>query len=117
MRLTRMSHAHRAEPMRTAATGGAFVAPVRVLLADGQGLVRAGFRLLLDATERISVVGEAASSEEAVAVAPRLLPDVTLIDAPLPGLASVQATRETSSQSGVAVILRAASLPDEPGFP
>src|SRR2546421_5646966 len=49
---------------------------VRVLSADSQGLVRAGFRLLLDATERISVVGEAASGEEPVAVAHRLRPDV-----------------------------------------
>ena len=47
---------------------------VRVLLADRKSLVRAGFRLLLDATERISVVGEAASGEEPVAVAPRLPP-------------------------------------------
>jgi DNA-binding NarL/FixJ family response regulator len=45
-----------------------------VLLADRQGLVRAGFRLPLDATERISVVGEAASGDEPVAH--RLRPDV-----------------------------------------
>ena len=47
-----------------------------MLLADSQGLVRAGFRLLRDATERISAVGEAAGGEEPVAVAPRLRPDV-----------------------------------------
>jgi DNA-binding NarL/FixJ family response regulator len=86
---------------------------VRVLLADGQGLVRAGFRLLLEATERISVVGEAASGDEAVAVARRLRPDVALIDATLPGLDSVEATRQISSQSRVAVILVIASQDDE----
>jgi DNA-binding NarL/FixJ family response regulator len=85
----------------------------RVLLADGQGLVRAGFRLLLEATGRISVVGEAASGEEAVASALRLRPDVALIDATIPGLDSVQATRQISSQSRVAVILLIASQDDE----
>src|SRR4051812_43937722 len=90
---------HRIRPGRPAAK--AAVSPaVRVLLADSQGLVRAGFRLLLEATERISVVGEAASGQEAVAVAPRLRPDVALIDATLPGLDSVQATRRISSRSG-----------------
>jgi PleD family two-component response regulator len=59
---------------------------VRVLIADGQALVRAGLRVLLDADERISVVGEAASGEETVALAGQLRPDVVLIDAGLPGL-------------------------------
>jgi DNA-binding NarL/FixJ family response regulator len=90
---------------------------VRVLLADGQGLVRAGFRLLLEATESISVVGEAASGEEAVAVADRLRPGVALIDAALPGLDSVEATRQISSQSRVAVILLIASQEDEHSLP
>src|SRR3954454_13166839 len=90
---------------------------VRVLLADGQSLVRAGFRVLLEAREHISVVGEAANGEEAVAVAHRLRPDVALIDATLPGLDSVQATRQISSQSGVAVILLIAAQDDEHSLP
>jgi DNA-binding NarL/FixJ family response regulator len=59
-------------------------------------LVRAGFRLLLEAAERISVVGEAASGEEAVAVAHRLRPDVVLIDLLMPvmdGIAAIGAIR------------------------
>src|SRR4051794_5922412 len=86
---------HRIRPRRPAAAAAAVAASpvVRVLLAESQGLVRAGFRLLLEATGRIRVVGEAASGEEAVAVADRLRPDVALIDAALPGLDSVQATR------------------------
>jgi DNA-binding NarL/FixJ family response regulator len=107
---------HRIRPGRPAAE----VAPspaVRVLLADGQGLVRAGFRLLLEATERISVIGEAASGEEAVAVAHRLRPDVALIDAALPGLDSVEATRQISSRCGVEVILLIASQDDERSLP
>jgi DNA-binding NarL/FixJ family response regulator len=90
---------------------------VRVLLADSHGLVRAGLRLLLEATERISVVGEAATGEEAVAVAHRLRPGVALIDAALSGLDSVQATRQISSQSGVEVILLIASQDDEHSLP
>src|ERR1700754_5041790 len=88
-------------------------APVRVLLADSQGLVRAGLRLLLESTERISVVGEAASGEDAVAMADRLRPDVALIDASLPGLDSVQATRQIASRSPAAVILLVTSQDDE----
>src|SRR3954453_296090 len=107
---------HRIRPRRPAAN--AAVSPaVRVLLADSEGLVRAGFRLLLEGTERISVVGEAASGEEAVAVAHRLRPDVALIDATLPGLDSVQATHQISSQSPVAVILLIASQDDEHSLP
>ena len=86
---------------------------VRVVIADGQSLVRAGFRLLLEIAGHITVVGEAASGEEAVAVARRLNPDVALIDARLPGLDSVEATRQISSESGVKVMLLAASGCDE----
>ena len=87
--------------------------PVRVLLADGQGLARAGLRLLLEAAGRITVVGEAATGEEAVALTHRLRPDVAVIDATLPGLDSVEATRQMSSQSEVAVMLMTASHEDE----
>src|SRR3954468_5348605 len=112
VRLTRMSHTHRAGPARaTAAVPPS--SPVRVLLADGQGLVRAGFRLLLEATERISVVGEAATGEEAVEVAHRLRPDVALIDATLPGLDSVLVARAIASRSPVAVILLIATQDEE----
>ena len=66
--------------------GHAGAAPaVRVLVADGQALVRAGFRALLEADGQISVVGEASTGEEAVALARSLRPDVVLIDATLPG--------------------------------
>jgi len=107
---------HRIRPRHPAANTAASPA-VRVLLADGHGLVRAGFRLLLEETERISVVGEAASGEEAVALAHRLRPDVALIDATLPGLDSVEATRQISSRSRVAVILLIASQDDENSLP
>src|SRR3954465_13746231 len=90
---------------------------VRVLLADSQVLVRAGVRLLLEATGRIAVVGEAAGGEEAVAMAGLLRPDVVLIDATLPGLDRVQAIRRISSESRVAVIVLIASQDDEHTLP
>jgi DNA-binding NarL/FixJ family response regulator len=107
---------HRIRPGRPAAKVAASPA-VTVLLADSQALVRAGFRVLLEDTERISVVGEAASGEEAVAIAQRLRPDVALIDATLPGLDSVLVTRQIASQSRVAVILLIASQDDEHSLP
>ena len=89
---------------------------VRVLVADGQALVRAGFRVLLEGDGRIEVVGEAATGEEAVALAGRLRPDVVLIDARLPGLDCVEATSRMFSESGVAVMLLTGSENDERVF-
>src|SRR5258706_5437923 len=74
----------------------------RVLIADGQGLVRAGYRLLLEADRHITVVGEAATGEQAVALAGHTRPDVVLIDARLPGLDSVAVTDPIAAGSGPA---------------
>lgn len=68
-------------------------APVRVLLVDDQALVRAGFRMVLDAQPDITVVGEAGDGVEAVALAGRLAPDIVLIDIRMPRLDGVEATR------------------------
>jgi DNA-binding NarL/FixJ family response regulator len=86
---------------------------VQVVVADGQALVRAGFQVLLEADERITVVGEAATGEEAVALAAQIRPDVVLIDAMLPGLDCVEATARMVDESGVAVMLLTASDSDE----
>jgi DNA-binding NarL/FixJ family response regulator len=92
----------------------AVASPVaRILLAGGQALARAGLRLLLEAAGRISVVGEAATGDEAIVLSSRLRPDVALIDATLPGLDSVEATRRISSQSKIAVMLLTAWNQDE----
>jgi DNA-binding NarL/FixJ family response regulator len=87
-----------------------------VLIADGQALVRAGFRLLLEANRHITVVGEAATGEDAIALARRTRPDVVMIDARLPGLDSVQTTSRISAASGPAVMLLIASTGDERTF-
>jgi len=66
---------------------------IRVLLADDQVLVRAGFRALLDAQEDLEVVGEAADGNEAIRLARALVPDVVLMDIRMPGLDGLEATR------------------------
>jgi DNA-binding NarL/FixJ family response regulator len=87
--------------------------PVRVLVADGQALVRAGFRALLEADGQISVVGEASTGEEAVGLAGRLRPDVVLIDVALPGLDCVEATGRMLADPGIAVMVLTATEQDD----
>ncbi|MGW9554023.1 response regulator [Nocardiopsis sp. NPDC055551] len=65
---------------------------IRVLLADDQALVRAGFRALLDSADDIEVVAEAADGEEAVRLALAERPDVILMDIRMPGMDGLAAT-------------------------
>ena len=74
---------------------------IRVLLADDQALVRAGFRALLDAQSGMEVVGEASTGREAVAIAKRLVPDVLLMDIRMPDGDGLQATREIVGTPGL----------------
>jgi DNA-binding NarL/FixJ family response regulator len=76
--------------------------PVRVLLADDQALVRAGFSALLGAQPDIEVVGEAVDGTEAVAAATRLKPDVVLMDIRMPEMDGIQATREIAANADLA---------------
>jgi DNA-binding NarL/FixJ family response regulator len=66
---------------------------IRVLLADDQVLVRAGFKALLEAQGDIQVVGEADDGEEALRLATQLTPDVLLMDIRMPGVDGLEATR------------------------
>ena len=68
-------------------------APIRVLVVDDQELVRSGFCVILDAADGITVVGEAANGEAAVAVAAVHHPDVVLMDIRMPGMDGLEATR------------------------
>ncbi|MEY2441336.1 MAG: hypothetical protein QOJ46_762 [bacterium] len=66
---------------------------VRVLLADDQAMVRAGFRMILGSEPDFEVVGEASNGEQAVDSARRLKPDVVLMDIQMPVMDGLQATR------------------------
>jgi DNA-binding NarL/FixJ family response regulator len=81
---------------------------VRLLLADDQALVRAGFRALLENTPDIDVVGEAADGRAAVDLAVSTGPDVVLMDVRMPNLDGIEATREICAHpalGGVRVIM------------
>ncbi|MGY1745037.1 response regulator [Blastococcus sp. SYSU D00695] len=77
----------------------------RVLLADDQGLVRAGFRMILEAQDGLEVVGEAGDGEEAVALAARERPDVVLMDIRMPRLDGIAATRAVVADSPATRVL------------
>ncbi len=66
---------------------------IRVLLADDQALVRAGFRMILKAEPGVEVAGEAGDGAEAVALARELTPDVVLMDVRMPVMDGIEATR------------------------
>ncbi len=69
---------------------------IRVLIADDQALVRAGFRMILDAEDDLEVVGEATTGAEAVEQALALRPDVVLMDIRMPELDGIEATRRVA---------------------
>ena len=80
---------------------------VTVVLVDDHAVVRQGVRAFLDAQPDVEIVGEAASGEEAVRLAERLVPDVVLMDLVMPGMNGVEATkrvRQVSPRTQVVVL-------------
>jgi DNA-binding NarL/FixJ family response regulator len=87
--------------MAPAAASPAGGAPIKVLLADDEGLVRSGFKVLLDLEDDITVVGEATTGAEAVERARATRPDVILMDIRMPQLDGIEATREIANAPGL----------------
>jgi DNA-binding NarL/FixJ family response regulator len=73
------------------------VTPLRILIADDQALVRAGFRMILEVEEDIEIVGEVADGAQAVEAARDLRPDVVLMDIRMPEMDGIEATRLITS--------------------
>ena len=78
---------------------------IRVLIADDQSMVRAGFRMLLAGEQDIEVVAEASNGLEAVAMAARFDPTVILMDIRMPELDGLQATQRIIATDNTARIL------------
>ena len=78
---------------------------IRILIADDQSLVRAGFRLVLSSHDDMEVVGEASNGREAVHSAGRLAPDVVLMDIRMPELDGIGATREITARHDARVLV------------
>ena len=77
---------------------------ISVLLVDDQELVRAGFRMILEAENDIDVVGEAANGADAVDQVRSLQPDVVLMDVRMPEMDGIEATRHVGGQSRVIML-------------
>jgi len=88
-----------AGPFSLSETGAQRSGPIRIVLVDDQELVRAGFRMVLDAQPDMQVVGEASDGYAAIDLARRLPADVMIMDARMPRLDGVEATRQIR-QSG-----------------
>lgn len=86
---------------------------IRLLVADDHALFREGLQALFSATPGIELVGEAATGEETVALAEKLLPDIILMDINMPGIDGIQATRRILRANPTIGVIMVTMLEDD----
>ncbi len=86
--------------------------PIRVLIADDHPVFRFGVRAILEGETDASIIGEAATADEAVSLAERLRPDVVLMDLHMPGVGGIEATRRIV-EGDLAKVLVVSMLEDD----
>ena len=90
---------------------------IRVLIADDQELVRAGFAMIIDSRDDLEVVGEAGDGVRAVALARTARPDVVLMDVRMPRMDGIEATRQLARAGSPARVIMLTTFDlDEPVF-
>jgi DNA-binding NarL/FixJ family response regulator len=73
---------------------------INVIIADDQALVRAGFRMIIEAREDLAVLGEAGDGDQAVRLVAQTRPDIVLMDVRMPGSDGIEATRRITRMDG-----------------
>ena len=92
-------------------------APISIMLADDQALLRVGFRMVLEAEEDFSVVAVAGSGAQAISLAASLRPQVILMDVRMPGVDGIEATRQImTAQPNTRIIILTTFDLDEYAF-
>lgn len=89
------------------------IVTIRVLLVDDQALVRSGFRMLIESSDDIDVVGEAGDGEQALAFMETAPVDVVLMDIRMPGMDGIEATRRIVASNSPANVLVLTTFDDD----
>jgi DNA-binding NarL/FixJ family response regulator len=89
---------------------------ISILIADDHDIVRIGLRHMLEVIEAFSIIGEAASGEEALEKAVELKPDIVLMDVRMPGIGGIEATHRMERRSSNSRVIALTACADDP-FP